>query len=218
MNKRNYISVEGNLGKDPTSGLTRNGIAYATFDVGVNNARKNPQTGQWENGTTIWIHIVCYDKLAQLVGNHLKKGILVHVEGHMKENNSNYTNKNGQNVNSQKMDLIAESITIPITYLPKILGAEQPAQPQQNYQSQQTYPNSGRNYPQNTPPVPQPTGYPEAAQEPGPNWSRFGELAERMAERTTQSKQPNNQDTNYSGDPFPQAAPFLQGRKEDIPF
>lgn len=193
MNKRNYIRVEGYLGKDPVTGVTKGGIAYATFDVGVNNPRKNPQTGQWESGTTIWMHIVCYDRLAELAGNHLKKGILIHTEGHMRENNSSYTNKNGQNINSQRMDLIAESITIPITYLPKILGIEQPQQAKPNYQQ-----------------TPNPSYNTQENQAPG-NWNRFGTP-------TNPPQTPTNNPLNNPETPFPPDVPFPPGPMDGMPF
>ncbi len=134
----------------------------------------------------------------------------------MKENNSNYTNRNGQNISSQKMDLIAEAIMIPINYLPRILGSESPTQQRPVYPQQQQPAYSNQGYSQNTP-TSQPNSFQEQPQKPGPRWERFGNLAERMAAKAEQAKA-ENPPQSYSDDPFPQNAPFPPSANGDMPF
>ncbi len=73
----NHVVLIGRLTADPEIKYTQSGIARGTFRLAVDRRYKNPQ-GERE---TDFINIVVWRKLAELVGEYLKKGRLVAVEG-----------------------------------------------------------------------------------------------------------------------------------------
>lgn len=75
----NSVQVMGNLARDPVVRATKTGRAMASFTVAVNRSFATPQGEQRE--ITDWINVVAWGNLAEAVGNQLKKGSRVFVEG-----------------------------------------------------------------------------------------------------------------------------------------
>lgn len=75
----NSVQVMGNLARDPVVRATKTGRAMASFTVAVNHSFTTPQGEQRE--ITDWINVVAWGNLAEAVGNQLKKGSRVFVEG-----------------------------------------------------------------------------------------------------------------------------------------
>lgn len=64
----------GNLGRDPVVKVTQTGKTYARFSIGCSE--------KWgDKEITNWVNVVCWDNVAQAVGNYLTKGKLVMVKG-----------------------------------------------------------------------------------------------------------------------------------------
>ena len=107
MNMKNYVSIKGKLGAKPER-TEKNGRVYTRFSVGVNNYKKNQETGEYEQTDTDWISVVAFssiNKLAERVAT-LEKGDSVHVQG--KLSRSKY-DKEGVTIFSQ--NLVAEEVT-----------------------------------------------------------------------------------------------------------
>ncbi len=79
----NHIALIGRLTRDPELRYTPNGVAVANFDLAVDRPTKDAN-GERE---TDFIKIICWQKQAELVSEHLKKGRLVGVEGRLQINN-----------------------------------------------------------------------------------------------------------------------------------
>ena len=45
----NRVIISGNLTRDPELRQTQSGMAVLSFGVAVNDRRKNPSTGEWED-------------------------------------------------------------------------------------------------------------------------------------------------------------------------
>ena len=75
----NSVQVMGNLARDPQIRATKTGRAVASFSIAVNRNYTTPQGEQRE--LTDWINVVAWGNLAEAVGNQLKKGTRVFVEG-----------------------------------------------------------------------------------------------------------------------------------------
>ena len=69
----------GNLARDPVIRATKTGRSVASFTVAVNRNYTTPQGEQRE--LTDWINVVAWGPLAEAVGNQLRKGNRVFVEG-----------------------------------------------------------------------------------------------------------------------------------------
>lgn len=75
----NKAILIGNLGSDPELKYTPNGIAVASFSLATNERRQD-KDGNYKDHTE-WHKIVAWRKLAETVGEYLKKGSQVYIEG-----------------------------------------------------------------------------------------------------------------------------------------
>ena len=48
----NRVNITGNLTRDPELRATQSGSQVLSFGVAVNDRRRNPQTGEWEDYPT----------------------------------------------------------------------------------------------------------------------------------------------------------------------
>ena len=71
------IVIMGRLGKDPETAATKNGGNRCVFSVAVDE-------GSVDKKQTEWFTVVCFDKLADLCKNNLRKGFLVLIEGKLR--------------------------------------------------------------------------------------------------------------------------------------
>jgi single-strand DNA-binding protein len=77
----NKVMLIGNLGADPEMRYTANGSAVTSFRLAVN--RSFPGDGGERRDETEWFSVVTWNKLAELLGQHLQKGRKVYVEGRL---------------------------------------------------------------------------------------------------------------------------------------
>ena len=80
----NKAMLSGNLTRDPEMRETASGTAVLGFCVAVNDRRKNPQTGEWEDYAS-FIDCTMFGKRAQGVSQHLSKGMHVALEGKLRQ-------------------------------------------------------------------------------------------------------------------------------------
>jgi single-strand DNA-binding protein len=81
----NKVMLIGNLGKDPEVKYTPNGTAVAKFSVATNERFKD-KSGEWQDRTE-WHNIVAWQRLAEIVGEYIKKGSKVYIEGRLQTSN-----------------------------------------------------------------------------------------------------------------------------------
>lgn len=72
----NNVALVGNVVKDPTSRSTPTGKNVSTLRLAVNNPLNDKEV--------LYIDVDSWDKQAEFVGKHVKKGSLVSVVGRMK--------------------------------------------------------------------------------------------------------------------------------------
>jgi single-strand DNA-binding protein len=82
MASLNSCSFIGNLGKDPEINHTSSGDAVANISIACTESWKDKNTGQKQERTE-WIRIVAFKKLAEIMGEYLKKGSMVYIQGRM---------------------------------------------------------------------------------------------------------------------------------------
>src|SRR5947209_6683761 len=85
----NKVILIGRLTRDPETRTFSNGGKVAKFGFAVGSRRKNPQTGQWEDGDTMFIDCEAFNRgefghLADRVEQYLRKGNQVFLEGRLK--------------------------------------------------------------------------------------------------------------------------------------
>jgi single-strand DNA-binding protein len=81
----NKVILIGNLGADPEARFTGDGKAVTSIPLATSESWKNKQTGSVETRTE-WHKVVFFNRLAEVVGEYLKKGSKVYVEGQIRTN------------------------------------------------------------------------------------------------------------------------------------
>lgn len=75
----NKVILIGNLGCDPTIRFTQNGTPVASFRIATTEKWKDNE-GQTKEKTE-WHQIIAWQRLAEICGEYLTKGVRVYVEG-----------------------------------------------------------------------------------------------------------------------------------------
>ena len=83
----------GNLGADPETRFMQNGDAVTNIRIACTESWKEKSTGEKKESTE-WVRVVFYRKLAEIVGQYLKKGAPVYIEGRIRTRK--WTDKEGQ--------------------------------------------------------------------------------------------------------------------------
>ena len=76
----NKVILIGNLGKDPEVKFTPSGVPVAKFSLATNENYKDKASGEWKERTE-WHNIVAWQRLAEIVGEYVKKGSKLYIEG-----------------------------------------------------------------------------------------------------------------------------------------
>ena len=101
----NKVIIVGNLGRDPEIRYMPSGDAIANIAVATSYKSKDKNTGEQKEQTE-WHRISFFGRLAEIVGQYLKKGSSVYVEGRLQTRK--YTDKDG--VEKYATDIIAENM------------------------------------------------------------------------------------------------------------
>ena len=105
----NSVQVLGNLTRDPQIRATKTGRAVASFSIAVNRSYTTPQGETRE--LTDFINVVAWGGLAESVGNQLKKGTRVFVEG--RYSTRSYEAQDGSR--RYVTEVVANLIALPLT-------------------------------------------------------------------------------------------------------
>ncbi|MCK9236523.1 MAG: single-stranded DNA-binding protein [Thiopseudomonas sp.] len=139
----NKVILIGNLGADPDTRYLPNGNAVSNITLATSDSWKDRETGQQQERTE-WHRVVFFGKLAEIVGQYLRKGSKVYVEGRLqtreweKDGVKRYTTEvvvdmNGQ---MQMLDGRGGGDDMGASQAPR--QQQQAPQQQQSYQQQQS--------------------------------------------------------------------------------
>ncbi|NKB77739.1 MAG: single-stranded DNA-binding protein [Gammaproteobacteria bacterium] len=78
----NKVILVGNLGRDPEIRYTPNGAAVANVTIATSDSWKDKQSGENQERTE-WHRVVFFNRLAEIVGEYLKKGSQIYIEGRL---------------------------------------------------------------------------------------------------------------------------------------
>ncbi|MES2901956.1 MAG: single-stranded DNA-binding protein [Pseudomonadota bacterium] len=101
----NKVIIVGNLGRDPEIRYMPSGDAIANIAVATSYKSKDKNTGE-QKELTEWHRISFFGRMAEIVGQYLKKGSSVYVEGRLQTRK--YTDKDG--VEKYATDIVAENM------------------------------------------------------------------------------------------------------------
>lgn len=121
----NKVILVGHLGRDPEVRYSPSGAPVCTFSVATTERWKDKSGEQKE--LTQWTNIVAWNKLAEIAGEHLRKGSQLYLEGRLQTRE--YTDKQG--VKKYVTEVIADTI--------RFLGGGARGQQQQGQEHGQGY-------------------------------------------------------------------------------
>lgn len=143
----NKVILVGTLGNDPEVKYMPAGGAVTNISIATNESWKDKQTGQQQERTE-WHRIVAFNRLAEIMGEYLRKGSQVYIEGKLQTRK--WQDQSGQN--RYTTEILANEM--------QMLGGRsggtgdfsnsnhQPQQQQQPYQQQPQQAPSPRQQPQ----------------------------------------------------------------------
>ena len=79
----NKVIIVGNLGRDPEMRTFPSGDQVANVTIATTDKWKDKQTGEMKEATE-WHRVVFNGRLAEIVGQYLRKGSQVYVEGSLR--------------------------------------------------------------------------------------------------------------------------------------
>lgn len=102
----NKVILTGNLTRDPELRATPSGTSVLEFSIAVNDRRKNPSSGEWEDVPN-YIDCNLFGTRAQGLSKYLHKGSKVGVDGKLRWSQ---WERNGQK--RSKVDVIVDNIEL----------------------------------------------------------------------------------------------------------
>lgn len=79
----NKVILVGNLGRDPETRFTPEGMAVTNLALATSESWKDKQSGEMQERTE-WHRVVMYGRLAEIASEYLKKGAKVYIEGKLR--------------------------------------------------------------------------------------------------------------------------------------
>ena len=105
MPQINQAAVSGRLIQDPEAKQTETNQFFATFTVAVYRSYRDQQ-GNWQNDT-VFVPVLVWDKLAELMAERLHKGKAVFITGRLKSRPCEASNNS-----STELEVVARNIQI----------------------------------------------------------------------------------------------------------
>ena len=124
----NIVTISGNLTRDPELRQAGN-TSILSFGVAVNDRRRNPQSGQWENVPN-FVDCIVFGSRADALAGLLHKGSKVAIDGKLRY--SSWEGKDGKK--RSKLEVVVNELE-----LMQRETSQQPQHPQQPQRYQQRY-------------------------------------------------------------------------------
>lgn len=78
----NKVILIGNLGADPETRYTPSNTAVTNLRLATSDSWRDRQTGEQQERTE-WHRVVCFNRLAEIAAEYLRKGSKVYIEGRL---------------------------------------------------------------------------------------------------------------------------------------
>src|SRR5690606_4903541 len=100
-----FAILVGNLGADPETRYTASGSAITSIRIATSEQWKDKQTGENQERTE-WHRVKAFGRLAEIMGEYLRKGRQVYIEGSLRT--EKYTDKEG--IERYSTDIVASEM------------------------------------------------------------------------------------------------------------
>ena len=78
----NKVILIGNLGRDPETRYSQDQRPVTNFSVATSESWRDRNTNE-QHEQTEWHNVVCFQRLAEIAGEYLRKGSKVYIEGRL---------------------------------------------------------------------------------------------------------------------------------------
>jgi single-strand DNA-binding protein len=103
----NKVILVGNVGQDPEVKYTASGVPVAKLSLATNERFKD-RNDQWQDKTE-WHSVVAWQRLAEIVGEYVRKGSKLYVEGKL-QTSSWQDQQNGEK--KYRTEIVARDIVL----------------------------------------------------------------------------------------------------------
>lgn len=103
----NKVILVGNCGRDPEIRYLPSGGAVANVSIATTSRRKDKNSGEFVEETQ-WHRVTFFERLAEIVGEYVKKGSPIYVEGRITYRK--YTDKDG--IEKNATDIVASEMQL----------------------------------------------------------------------------------------------------------
>ena len=103
----NKVILVGNCGRDPEVRYLPSGGAVANVSIATTSRRKDRNTGEFVEETQ-WHRVTFFERLAEVVGEYVKKGTPIYIEGRLTYRK--YTDKDG--IEKNATDIVASEMQL----------------------------------------------------------------------------------------------------------
>ena len=125
----NKVILIGSLGKDPEIRHMQNGNAVANVTIATSESWKDKSSGETQERTE-WHRVVFFRRLAEVVGEWVKKGSKIYVEGRLQTRK--WQDQNGQD--RYTTEIVADQMQMLDSKQSKATPPSQKASPSQQVQ------------------------------------------------------------------------------------
>ena len=101
----NKVILVGNLGRDPEVRYSPDGGAICNVSIATTSGWKDKTSGE-KREETEWHRVVFYNRLAEIVGEYVRKGMSIYVEGRIRTRK--WQNKEG--VDQYTTEVVADQM------------------------------------------------------------------------------------------------------------
>ena len=79
----NKVTLIGNLGNDPEMKALPSGNQVANLSIATTDSWRDKNSGEMQERTE-WHRVVCFERLAEICGQYLRKGSRIYIEGSLR--------------------------------------------------------------------------------------------------------------------------------------
>jgi single-strand DNA-binding protein len=129
----NKVILVGNLGQDPEVKYMPSGGAVTNISIATTDTWKDKATGEKKENTE-WHRVVFFNRLAEIVGEYLRKGSQVYIEGNLrtrKWQDQNGVDKYTTEIVAREMQMLGGRAGGSSDFAPSQQSQQQPQQAQQ---------------------------------------------------------------------------------------
>ena len=112
MSAENFVTIIGNVTRDPEQRFTPNGASVVAFGVAVNRRWLNKTTNEWEDDTSFF-DVKAWSQLGENVAQSVYKGDRVTVAGRLDQ--SSWEDKDTATKRS-KVEVVADDVSLSLRW------------------------------------------------------------------------------------------------------